>query len=358
MAKSNSFFGLRHGSTKSHTYSVYRGKQITKDRVEAVSDPKTLAQATQRMHFASCAAMWRCLSEILDHSWENVKYGGESYNHFLKLAMASGATFTPVNKGEVGNRPSAFPVSSGSLQSLSFGFSNSNTQPTLAWWYDPADAEGEHGGITNATMSTAELASFQKIFSNGHAIVTPVIVGNPSRPDLGTVESIENLVSTWGLKIGDQITVLASFTDWEEESEGQTYFPLSIFRGLLQYSDGDGQMSFDGEGFQSSGIMPVIFETEQDGNRQLAFIRDGIINGTDTSYNEDWDCAFCAVIVSRPNDDSSSLYAWKRSSQSLLLSDKFVSKYQKDTQVSEAIASYRKTVKTATASAYLLNESK
>ena len=33
MAKSKSFFGLRKGSTKSHTYSTLDGQQITKDRV-------------------------------------------------------------------------------------------------------------------------------------------------------------------------------------------------------------------------------------------------------------------------------------------------------------------------------------
>lgn len=34
MAKSANYFGLRKGSTKSHTFSVVDGKQITKDRVE------------------------------------------------------------------------------------------------------------------------------------------------------------------------------------------------------------------------------------------------------------------------------------------------------------------------------------
>ena len=34
MAKSSGYFGLRRGSTKSHTFSVLNGKQITKDRVE------------------------------------------------------------------------------------------------------------------------------------------------------------------------------------------------------------------------------------------------------------------------------------------------------------------------------------
>ena len=45
MAISKSFFGLRRKSTKSLTFSVLNGKQITKDRVSAVKNPKSEAQA-------------------------------------------------------------------------------------------------------------------------------------------------------------------------------------------------------------------------------------------------------------------------------------------------------------------------
>ena len=48
MAKSSTYFGLRRGSTKSHTFSVVDGKQITKDRVEGGKDPRTFAQMSQR----------------------------------------------------------------------------------------------------------------------------------------------------------------------------------------------------------------------------------------------------------------------------------------------------------------------
>ena len=44
MAKSTGYFGLRHGSTKSHTFQVVGGQQITKDRVEGGKNPRTLAQ--------------------------------------------------------------------------------------------------------------------------------------------------------------------------------------------------------------------------------------------------------------------------------------------------------------------------
>ena len=46
MATSKTYFGLRHGSTKSHTYSVVNGKQVTKDRVEEATPTFAAAIAT------------------------------------------------------------------------------------------------------------------------------------------------------------------------------------------------------------------------------------------------------------------------------------------------------------------------
>lgn len=48
MAQSKSFFGNRRGSTKSHTYQVNGGQQITKDRVDEVKNPRTNAQMVHR----------------------------------------------------------------------------------------------------------------------------------------------------------------------------------------------------------------------------------------------------------------------------------------------------------------------
>ena len=53
MAKSKSFFGLRTGSTKSHTYQILNGEQITKDRVYKVRNPQTSLQMIQRVVFAT-----------------------------------------------------------------------------------------------------------------------------------------------------------------------------------------------------------------------------------------------------------------------------------------------------------------
>ena len=91
MAKSKSFFGLRTGSTKSLTFQVYRGEQITKDRVYRVSNPRTEAQMTQRALIPIVAAARSALKGLVDHSFEGVAYGEASLKEFSKQNLRAGA---------------------------------------------------------------------------------------------------------------------------------------------------------------------------------------------------------------------------------------------------------------------------
>ena len=91
MAKSKSFFGLRTGSTKSLTFQVYRGQQITKDRVYRVSNPRTDAQMTQRALIPIVAAARSALKGLIDHSFEGVAYGEASLREFSKQNLRAGA---------------------------------------------------------------------------------------------------------------------------------------------------------------------------------------------------------------------------------------------------------------------------
>ena len=91
MAKSKSFFGLRTGSTKSLTFQVYRGQQITKDRVYRVSNPRTDAQMTQRALIPIVAAARSALKGLVDHSFEGIAYGEASLREFSKQNLRAGA---------------------------------------------------------------------------------------------------------------------------------------------------------------------------------------------------------------------------------------------------------------------------
>lgn len=83
MAQSKSFFGIRRGSTKSLTFSVYNGKQVTKDRVTEIKNPRSTKQMVQRAYMASALKAYAAMKSICDHSRENVSYGQKTMNQFI-----------------------------------------------------------------------------------------------------------------------------------------------------------------------------------------------------------------------------------------------------------------------------------
>ena len=85
MAKSNSFFGLRRGSTKSLTFAVNDGMQITKDRVTQVKNPRSKAQMAQRCLLKTISLAYSSMKSILDHSFEGISYGALSMRHFQSI---------------------------------------------------------------------------------------------------------------------------------------------------------------------------------------------------------------------------------------------------------------------------------
>ena len=121
MAKSKSFFSLRTGSTKSLTFQVYRGQQITKDRVTRVSNPQSDAQMQQRLLIPMVAHCRNMLSGLLDHSFEGVPYGYKSLQHFSALNLRKGAlsVLSYVPKGAIEPGVADYIISTGSLPEIS-----------------------------------------------------------------------------------------------------------------------------------------------------------------------------------------------------------------------------------------------
>lgn len=122
MAQSKSFFGLRKGSTKSLTFQVLNGKQITKDRVYNVKNPQTLAQMQQRALMATVVTAYSSMKSICDHSFEGVEVGSKSMQEFIKTNISKLKSNVPeVNLTEYKTGVFAannYIVSKGTLTSL------------------------------------------------------------------------------------------------------------------------------------------------------------------------------------------------------------------------------------------------
>lgn len=118
MAQSKSFFGLRRGSTKSLTFSTFNGKQVTKDRVTDVKNPRTEAQMINRMLNYTAMSAYSAMKEIVDHSFASKSYGLQSMRHFLSKnysLLKYGTDTLRYSSYKGGAVPSAFLVSEGSL---------------------------------------------------------------------------------------------------------------------------------------------------------------------------------------------------------------------------------------------------
>lgn len=131
MAKSKSFFGLRKGSTKSHTFSVLDGQQITKDRVYDVKNPRTVGQMRQRMVMTTVGAAYKYLKAIADHSFEGKSSGMQcmrafnstNLNRFKAGASLAGSiAYNEYKDGAI--NPLPFQLSQGSLPGFAYSFTD------------------------------------------------------------------------------------------------------------------------------------------------------------------------------------------------------------------------------------------
>ena len=172
MAKSKSFFGLRTGSTKTMTFQVNAGKQITKDRVEIVKNPRTLSQMVQRMLLATVTAAYQAMRVIIDHSFEGYSYGQASMSEFVRLNLkAIRNDYLGDNKQYSYNPyrdrslyPSPFQIAKGSLK------------------FDDTLLQFDNGGDT--VSASLRIAS-----------------------GFGTTLTVAQQAEAWGMKLGDYLTL-------------------------------------------------------------------------------------------------------------------------------------------------------
>lgn len=130
MAQSKSFFGLRRGSTKSLTFSTFNGKQVTKDRVSDVKNPRTQDQMINRMINYTAMKAYSSMKAIVDHSFASKSYGLQSMRYFLakNYALLKNNKESMAFSSYKGNAvPTSFLVSEGSLPSPNWSKGSENT---------------------------------------------------------------------------------------------------------------------------------------------------------------------------------------------------------------------------------------
>lgn len=173
MAQSKGFFGLRKGSTKSLTFSVLDGKQITKDRVYDVKNPRTEAQMRQRMLMTTIGAAYKTLKSIADHSFEGYSSGmqcmrqfnSRNLNRFKQAAAAKGSVaFNEYKDGDI--NPMPFILASGSLPGFAFKFDETSNLEIVGE-KEGADFTTAEGIYTALGVQRNDLITFCTVIGEG-----------------------------------------------------------------------------------------------------------------------------------------------------------------------------------------------
>lgn len=173
MAKSKGFFGLRKGSTKSLTYSVLDGMQITKDRVYDVKNPRTESQMRQRMLMTTVGAAYKMLKSIADHSFEGYSSGmqcmrqfnSRNLNRFKQAAAAKGSVaFNEYKDGDI--NPLPFILASGSLPGFTYKL-NDTSNLEIVGEKDRADFTTAEGIYDALGVQRNDLITFCTVIGEG-----------------------------------------------------------------------------------------------------------------------------------------------------------------------------------------------
>lgn len=173
MAKSKSFFGLRRGSTKTLTFSVLDGQQITKDRVSEVKNPRTEMQMEQRCKLKTVSLAYSSLKSIVDHSFEGVTYGGMSMRQFARL-----------------NYPLVKAASKASTPTFGFASFRSSS-PSMGQYVIAL------GSLTRPSLANTVITSTQSGF----------------KIEITTGNALSAVTSTLGVNVGELYTVCALVQD-------------------------------------------------------------------------------------------------------------------------------------------------
>lgn len=164
MAKGIDINGQLRGKRGGVVYYRANGQQISRSRNYNPNNPQTMAQMLQRLALANASKASKGLREIIDHSFEGIRYGADSVRHFeskaqlaLKAAFTGGShknrycAYVPMDA--LGFPVAEFLISSGSLPSAKGAFEHrTETRGLYQWTAENSVPEG----VTGANMTVRQ----------------------------------------------------------------------------------------------------------------------------------------------------------------------------------------------------------
>lgn len=228
MAK-GSAMGLWRGKKGSSVFYKIKNsnsaqKQGIRERVYEVSNPKSSAQASQRMKMAPAQAFFNALSDILNRGAQGTKYGGLTRQEFMSYALKMTTGFPFVQKGESLVVPGAYRIAKGSLGDIKLDHWSNNNSQTQCYFTNAV------GTLTDWTSDATVTADDLAVYTNG------------------------------GGQEGDQITFVACVYNGNSFAYGFASFFARIGETIPTiHVNGTYNISWDGASLGMTNVQGVVF---------------------------------------------------------------------------------------------------
>jgi len=273
-----------------NTNSNNKDTQGSRAYVATIANPRTQAQASQRMRMKPAVNFYRGLADLLDHSFEGVKYGGRSRAKFMSLALLPSVSTIPfVDKGENRFIPGKYPLSIGSV----------GVNTNVITYFKPASGRENAEAFEWGAAENFSFDTYEETF------------GEYSKQLIADVP---------GLRDGDELTFVAVF-----ESNGY-FLPVHHYFVLDTAS-----LALSSDVLFAAGVSlwdggNVFFRKAGEEAGQWESLYSGA-------------CVAAGVIVSRHPTRTST--TWQRSSSTMQVSADFAAQWMSDARYAAAVATYR-----------------
>lgn len=282
MAKGIDINGQLRGKRGGVVYYRANGQQISRSRNFNPNNPQTMAQMLQRLALANASKASKGLKEIIDHSFEGIRYGADSVRHFeskaqlaLKAAFTGGSNanrycaYVPMDA--LGFPVAEFLISSGSLPSAKGNFERRKETGGL-YQYVVAGAFDE--GTTTATVTARQFCA------------------------------------AMGVNVDSQLTfVHCNAEDSVGGAGSETIFSDNIMGTIVRINFD--QTKLDEPMLEGGYIKPSVLVADKSQNVDLYEIQ--IVNNALTLFSDN-DFSAAALIVSRYVDGQ-----WRRSTEKMMI---------------------------------------
>ena len=245
-------------------YYTMNGKTYARARVEQVKNPKTAKQMAQRLIFTTAVRSRDALKSIVDHSFENKKYGSESLNYFMKRNLEILRARAAADNGATGS----FNVPYGITMQANPLLVSQGTIPSMGYTFSAEDGLTINVGGDQDVITVGDFLIANTIIKKGDQITVMLLM--PTSNIEATTASGEGVSATTLIKM--RITIPANIDDDAVffDATKSAFGSLLIVEGdsKFNFSKANNNLSFADNG-DEFGVCGCIIVSRPEGKKWL-----------------------------------------------------------------------------------------